>query len=1384
MSKTKLVSAFLKIGLITLLIGLIVTGAYLTIRSNRAREELKRLITAQLEKIMERGIYIGKIKNYSLHSLTISDFRIYKDKNLQAEDLIFSADEMVAHYNFDLFSALKKETGLLFEDITFRQAEMTLIRDQKGVFDFPEKFNLHLDKFPVFYQVKKINFQDSTLHYLDYFTTKKDGLGILADSVQGYFYLSDLPKIEFNISGLRREDQSPLAIGGQFSLASSNYSLDFTLKEAEITHFQYYVKDASILNLKKGKFDLNLHLVHNEENSPTESKQTGEASFREVEFSPEFFRGLKFHQAEGKLSLNNQKIILQQLKAFYQDSPFILSGEIDYNDQGIDYHLNLTSDNFALSDLEEGLQENYAFTSELNATGTSHLRMEIVGSSDTLEFQGNLSSAQLKVGEYDLFKMSTDFSYAQDVFSLKSFEAELENGKINGTGKIISLSHLPQYNLSFHLEKIDSTSHLFSNLPLNFLKQGLCSAEVEINGGFARDEKINLYLKGEIANSSGITSLLAKGFIQEGNNLSLYVESSGIDLQECGKIIPDFELFGKANFSGEIKGIPENLKISGHLKIKEAQIAKIPLNNLEARISYQANTNQVELQDIFLKNEGLIAEGKGRIIFPENQDIKTELNFQIEELDSNYLTQFLSKEDLPFSGKAKGDIKLQGIGSAITARGNLEISDFAIADFKFNSADLIFDYQEGKIKLEKVLLNSPEGAQYYAQGDLDLSSDSPLNLRINFLKQDLATLISNFINLEELKQITGRATGSLEIKGDLKSPDFTLASVVDFARVGEIPLNSIEIKAEKIGELISINNLTLNQKKGKFIAQGWIDLGEDKNNLKISLDADQVDLKQLNDIFGFTEEIEGLVSLHAEINGPLNSPYISIQGDIKRGKVANFVFEKCNIDALYEQNILQIKSFNLEKEGHLIQGTGRIPYKFSTGNKEEIVTSLADLPLDFNLVMQNMELSLLELLFPQEIKQIQGRGNISLQLSGTFNQPILNGEISLQVNEAEFYSLPEKINNLNGSLEIKDNLIKVKEMDFLVDDFKLNTSGTLVLEKWNLQDINLDLWTAEEEFNWQDIFQAKVKLQGRIEGSLKAPHLSGNLVIAQGKINWTTSNQGISFQPDQFLTPLAGLSGDIDLSIEIVDDLQVRTSDLDLKLAGITKLQGDLSSPRFNGELKIKQGYVSFLDKSFRISSGRLVLVNSTGDDMILDIDARTKIDDIEVLLKISGILARPVMTLSSSPSLSEGEIVSLLMFNKNYAGLTQGELEIVLQEELINLIAQGLSIRFLNQLENRVAESLGLDEFKIETIFQSEETDSSFSFFPDFSLQSLAFKLGKYFTDNFYFSYSMPLLEMGLGDLELEYKLDENLTFSTKLDSLGLQKDEFEVKFELNYEF
>ena len=334
-----------------------------------------------------------------------------------------------------------------------------------------------------------------------------------------------------------------------------------------------------------------------------------------------------------------------------------------------------------------------------------------------------------------------------------------------------------------------------------------------------------------------------------------------------------------------------------------------------------------------------------------------------------------------------------------------------------------------------------------------------------------------------------------------------------------------------------------------------------------------------------------------------------------------------------------------------------------------------------------------------------------------------------------------------------------------------------------LQDLNINIWSNKEEILYQDIFKAQADLKVKLTGPFTSPHVGGILTLSQAELNWKKNNKEIPIDPSELLSKLINLKGDIDLELKILDDFIAKTNDFDLKLVGDLKVQGALSAPKLNGALEIKQGYISFLDKKFRVSDGKVIFSDSIGEDMILDIRAKTEIDDIDVFVTISGILAQPTVALSSSPALSESEIISLLMFNKNYAGLTEGEIGIVLKEEMINLIAQGLSIIFLNQIENQFADSLGLDEFKIETIFKQEQ-DSDLAFFPGLALETLAFKVGKYFSENFYLTYSAPLFEMGIGDLGLEYKLKDDLTLSTQIGSPGLQEDEFELKFELQYEF
>ena len=186
MPEKKSKKSFPKAILVILFLAVLITGGYFAIRSNQVKNEIKYQIISKMENAIDRGIYIGKVKNSSLKSITLSDFKVFKNKSLLDKDKIFEAEEMIINYDLDFLSALKREDiPLRIEDVTLMKPWMTLIRDSQGTFDFMEKFNLSIvSLFPI----KGVNVKEGNLDYIDYQTTKEKGLLTSLKQLNGYFY--------------------------------------------------------------------------------------------------------------------------------------------------------------------------------------------------------------------------------------------------------------------------------------------------------------------------------------------------------------------------------------------------------------------------------------------------------------------------------------------------------------------------------------------------------------------------------------------------------------------------------------------------------------------------------------------------------------------------------------------------------------------------------------------------------------------------------------------------------------------------------------------------------------------------------------------------------------------------------------------------------------------------------------------------------------------------------------------------------------------------------------------------------------------------------------------------------------------------------------------
>ncbi|TET09511.1 MAG: AsmA family protein, partial [Candidatus Atribacteria bacterium] len=1073
MSEKKSKKSFPKSILVTLILVVLITGGYFTIRSNQAKNEIKYQIISKIENAIDRGIYIGRVKNYSLKSITLSDFKVFRNRSLLDEDQIFEAEEIIINYDLDFLSALKREVPLSVEDITLVKPRMTLIRDSQGTFDFMEKFNFStISLFPI----KGVNIKEGNLNYIDYQTTKENGLLTSLKQLNGHFYLAELPKVEFSCSATREEDNSPLLLEGYFFTEKADYVLDFTFKDAEIAHFQYYLVQDEILKAKKGLFDSNLRLANDLDGIPGKVNWQGKVSVKDVNLYSDFLDNLEINQIYGSAIFNSQEINIESITAIYQNSPFSLQGNIIYADE-FRYNIKVKSDNFQLSNLIEEAKKYLSLSADFPLEGSSNLEIEVSGLENNFQVNGKLSTKEGNIGGYDFLNLSTGFNYDSGGIYLKEIEAEVAGGLIKGTGGVNLSKELPEYTFSFDFSRFDTQSNLLKPLVSNYLKSGLLSGKVDLKGIIAEGEETNLAAKIKVEDSElGDFLLQAEGTIAKDNFMDLKLKAEEINLKGLGQTLNYKEIEGQASFIGTLSGLLENPKIKGKIEVREGLISGLPFDYLEGKIDYQSN--KLKLEELVFKNEGFTFKGRGNVDFSEEKDIEASFVLKIEQADINYLAK-LFNYDFPLSGLAQGEIIIESIWPKITAHGDLGLKDINLVSLKAESGNLIFVLEGNKIRIESMVLNSGK-SQLYTQGEISLEEGLPLDLRVNFLNQDISSLLSNFIKSDLIGRLRGQATGSLEIKGNYTSPDLYLSALIEDVQLEKVPLNSIEVKLDKIGTVLRINQLKLSQRKGELVAGGWINLDEDNKNLDIHLSADNVDLSQLSNLFGIEEEIKGVASFKAEVTGDIDLPNISFSAKVEKGKFQDFIFDNLTFEALYNQDILEVKQFVLDKEGHQIKGKGKIPYEFSFMGREKVTPSLADIPIDFILTLENTDLSFIKIFFPKDLKQVRGLTNAELEVSGTLNQPILNGSIVLTDGEVELFQFPAKINDLNVLFRLEDNLVKIEDMNFQIDQYKIYTSGEFALKNLQLQDLNINIWSNKEEILYQDIFKAQADLKAKL----------------------------------------------------------------------------------------------------------------------------------------------------------------------------------------------------------------------------------------------------------------------------------------------------------------
>ncbi len=311
------------------------------------------------------------------------------------------------------------------------------------------------------------------------------------------------------------------------------------------------------------------------------------------------------------------------------------------------------------------------------------------------------------------------------------------------------------------------------------------------------------------------------------------------------------------------------------------------------------------------------------------------------------------------------------------------------------------------------------------------------------------------------------------------------------------------------------------------------------------------------------------------------------------------------------------------------------------------------------------DLKLLEPLLAAGGRRARGRLALDGSVVGSLSEPRINGRIALEQGEWQDYVQGMHLLGLNGLAQAEANSLRLVRLQGRAGTGSLSAQGTL---GWNDAGMPLDIRFAARKATLlsserlEANLDADVELKGRLSEKLTA---SGNLKIKRAEIripermpaNIAVLNVREAGTEPPPPTSKNELDLALDLKVAAPSAVFVRGRGLDAELGGRVRLRGSLQNLQPEGGFFMRRGQFSLAGQTLNFSRGVVGFDGGRITDPSLNFLAESANGNVTARLEVTGTAQKPKISLSSSPSLPQDEVLAQLLFGRGSSSLSPFEL-------------------------------------------------------------------------------------------------------------------------------
>lgn len=307
------------------------------------------------------------------------------------------------------------------------------------------------------------------------------------------------------------------------------------------------------------------------------------------------------------------------------------------------------------------------------------------------------------------------------------------------------------------------------------------------------------------------------------------------------------------------------------------------------------------------------------------------------------------------------------------------------------------------------------------------------------------------------------------------------------------------------------------------------------------------------------------------------------------------------------------------------------------------------------------DLARLERVFDLRGTRLRGRVDGALDLSGSLQQPVVQGRVSLQDGRVDAPATGTSLRDIRLVVEGDRERLRVREGS--AND---GGAGRLMLAG----DVQFDPVrhfpvAAELRLQRAEVWQrggSRAVIDGALllTGQLRNWQVRGELTVPDAQVKLGRRRAAIPRLPVQGLIeesaePAApsrstewGKQVALGVKIRVPSGAEISGRGLEATWRADVQVGGTLAAPAVSGNVQARRGYFLFMGRRFDLENAWVGLDGRVPPAPVMNVLATSRAGDMVARLQASGPVREPVLELTSDPAYPQDEILSRLLFGKS----------------------------------------------------------------------------------------------------------------------------------------